>query len=71
MTMSLLSDVQRRQPRRSANFHDASARELYAAHYGAIRIGAVAAHAAQRKTVRATPAITDIPAILRFGPEAE
>mgnify|MGYP007006639520 FL=1 len=69
--MSLPSDVQRRQSRRTANFHDASARELYVAHFGAIGIGAVAAHAAQRKTVRAAPAIIDIPAILRFGPEAE
>lgn len=65
------SDVQRREMRASASFHDHSARDLYARHFRAIGIAAVAAGAMQRKAVRATPAATDIPAILRYGPEAE
>ncbi len=65
------SDVQRRETRKSANFHDITARDLYVRHFGAIGIAAVAAGAQQRKAVRATPAARDIPAILRFGPEAE
>jgi|GEM_PF-4625768 hypothetical protein len=65
------SDVQRREPRISANFHDKSASDLYARHYRAIGIAAVAAGASQRKGLRATPSARDIPAILRFGPEAE
>lgn len=65
------SDVQRREVRSSANFHDISARDLYARHYRAIGIAAVAAGAMQRKAVRATPVASEIPAILRFGPEAE
>lgn len=65
------SDVQRREMRASANFHDHSARDLYASQYRAIGIAAVAAGALQRKAVRATPSASDIPAILRFGPEAD
>jgi hypothetical protein len=65
------SEVQRREMRTSANFHDHAARDLYTRHYRAIGIAAVAAGALQRKAVRATPAATDIPAILRFGPEAD
>jgi hypothetical protein len=65
------SDVQRREVRASANFHDHSARDLYVRHYRAIGIAAVAAGALQRKTIRVAPATTDVPAILRFGPEAE
>lgn len=67
----MASDVQRRETRKSANFHDLSARDMYSRHYGAIGIAAVLASASQRKAVRATPAVTDIPGILRFGPEAE
>ncbi|MGL4438933.1 MAG: hypothetical protein ACRCUE_06645 [Bosea sp. (in: a-proteobacteria)] len=63
-------ELQRRELRASANFHDNSARDLYARHYRDIGIAAVAAGALQGKAVRATPAATDIPAILRFGPEA-
>lgn len=65
------SDVQRRDQRKTASFHDAAARDLYTRHFGAIGIAAVAAHASLRKATRATPAASDIPAILRFGPEAE
>jgi hypothetical protein len=65
------SDVQRREMRASANFHDHTARDIYVRHYRAIGIAAVAAGALQRKAVRSTPAAADIPAILRFGPEAD
>jgi hypothetical protein len=69
------SDVQRRESAKSASFHDHSARELYARRFGAIGISAVAAGLAQSRSLararRATPAARDIPAILRFGPEAE
>ncbi len=70
------SDAQRRAPdqreqRKSANFHDASARDLYASQYRAIGIAAVAAGAQQRAVTRAAPSPLDIPAILRFGPETE
>jgi hypothetical protein len=65
------SDVQRRDARKSANFHDVTARDLYARQFGSIGIAAVVAGANQRKSVRSTPATRDIPAILRFGPEAE
>jgi hypothetical protein len=64
-------DIQRHEHRASANFHDHSAHDLYARHYRAIGIAAVAAGALQRKSVRATPSAVDIPAVLRFGPEAE
>jgi hypothetical protein len=65
------SDVQRRDSRKTANFHDHAARDLYVRHFGAIGIAAVAAGASQRATSRATPAARDIPAILRHGPEAD
>jgi hypothetical protein len=67
------SDVQRRETRRTASFHDASARETYARRFGAIGISAVAASAglAARKAERTTPRAGDIPAILRAGPHDE
>ena len=65
------SDVQRREPPKTANFHDHAARDLYVRHYGAIGIAAVAAGANQKKAVRATPSLLDVPAILRHGPEAD
>ncbi|MCO4053855.1 MAG: hypothetical protein HEQ16_07350 [Bosea sp.] len=65
------SAVQRRDARKSANFHDVTARDLYARQFRSIGIAAVLAGANQHKSVRATPAARDIPAILRFGPEAE
>ncbi len=63
------SDVQRRDRRKTANFHDHAARDLYVHHYGAIGIAAVAAGASQQRTARLTPVARDIPAILRHGPE--
>lgn len=65
------SDVQRRDQRKSASFHDAAARAVYTPRFGAIGIAAVAAHASLGKAVRATPAASDIPAILRAGPGSE
>jgi hypothetical protein len=65
------SDVQRRESPRTASFHDLSARDLYARRFGVIGIPAVAASLAQMRVKRATPAARDLPAILRFGPEAE
>jgi hypothetical protein len=67
------SDVQRRETRRTASFHDASARETYARHFGTIGISAVAAGAglASRKAERSTPRLVDIPAILRAAPHDE
>lgn len=67
----MASDVKRREPRVSANFHDHSARDIYARHYRPIGIAAVAAGTLARKSKRAVPAALDIPAILRFGPEVE
>ena len=64
------SDVQRREQPKTANFHDRIARDLYARHYGAIGIAAVAAGASQQKTVPSAPVTRDMPAILRHGPEA-
>jgi hypothetical protein len=65
------SDVQRRETRKTASFHDLSAQDLYTKRFGAIGISAVAAGLTLRRAKRATPAASDIPAILRFGPEAE
>ncbi len=65
------SDGVRREPSRSASFHDVSAQNLYTHQFRKIGIAAVAASAGQRAVRRATPLATDIPAILRFGPEAE
>ncbi len=69
----MLTETQspRRETRRTASFHDHSARELYAPRFGAIGIQAVAAGLAGRKAVRQTPPATDIPAILRHGPEVD
>ncbi len=63
--------TQGRETRRTASFHDASARDLYAPRFGSIGISAVAAGLSLGKARRATPAARDIPAILRHGPEAD
>lgn len=60
-----------RESRKTASFHDRTARELYAPRFGAIGIPAVAAGLRTRKAERATPAFRDIPAILRHGPEVD
>jgi hypothetical protein len=59
------TEAHRRETRKSANFHDTSARELYARHFTPIGIAAVAAGAAQHRSVRRPPSPRDIPAILR------
>lgn len=61
----------RREPRKSASFHDTAARELYAPRFGAIGIQAVAAGLQGRGAQRSTPAAREIPAILRNGPEVD
>lgn len=69
----MLTELQpaRREPRKSASFHDLTARETYAPRFGAIGIQAVAAGLHARKAVRQAPSVRDIPAILRRGPEAD
>lgn len=69
----MLTELQpaRREPRKSASFHDVAARETYASRFGAIGISAIVAGLHARRTARQTPAVRDIPAILRRGPEAD
>jgi hypothetical protein len=62
---------QLRESRRTASFHDHSARDLYARRFGSIGISAVAAGVSQRRAVRPAVAARDIPAILRAGPEVD
>jgi hypothetical protein len=69
--MSGETSHQPREPRRTASFHDLTARDLYARRFGSIGIPAVAAGVSQRRAVRPAVAPRDIPAILRAGPEAE
>jgi hypothetical protein len=57
----------RRETRKTASFHDASARAIYGSRFGTIAIPAVAAGVTQTRTRRATPAVHELPAILRHG----
>jgi hypothetical protein len=66
--LSQMTDaVQRREPRRTASFHDAAARVLYGERFSAIAIPAVAAGVAQAHSRRVTPTAHELPAILRNG----
>ena len=62
-------------PRGSASFHDAAARDLYAARFGAIGIASVAAgarmHAQRKLNAASRTAVNARPPILLIRPESD